>query len=115
MTKPDIFNPRLRGDPFFWEGGPIGALLVHGFTATTAEVRPFARFLHARGFTVAGPLMPGHGTTPYALNHTPWTAWVQAAEEVYQKLRTCCEMAFISGFYNGQPAFHAGGRLPAQG
>ncbi len=30
----------LPGESFLWEGGPVGVLLAHGFTATHAEVRP---------------------------------------------------------------------------
>jgi len=37
-----IKNPHLEGSPFFWEAGPIGILLAHGFSAITAEVRPLA-------------------------------------------------------------------------
>ena len=42
---PLIKNPHLKGGPFFWGAGPTGILLVHGFTATTAEVRPLAQAL----------------------------------------------------------------------
>jgi hypothetical protein len=58
-------NPHLEGDSFTWESGPLGILLLHGFTATTAEVRPLAKLLHQDGYTVSGPLLPGFGTTPY--------------------------------------------------
>ena len=64
MEQQMILNPHLEGDSFFWEGGEVGILLIHGFTATTAEVRPLAEFLHKNGYTVAGPLLPGHYTKP---------------------------------------------------
>ena len=50
-----IHNPHLEGEPFFWEAGPVGVLLIHGFTATTAEVRPLAKILQQDGYTVSGP------------------------------------------------------------
>ncbi len=53
-------NAQLDGDSFFWQGGATGILLIHGFTATTAQVRLLANFLQARNYTVAAPLLPGH-------------------------------------------------------
>ena len=58
-----IFNPELEGGSFFWKGGGTGVLLLHGLTATTAEVRPLAKCLLVEGYTVSGILLPGHGTT----------------------------------------------------
>ena len=46
MTNPALHNPHLEGGPFFWEAGPVGVLLLHGYTATTAEMRPLAKRLH---------------------------------------------------------------------
>ena len=86
MENPNLFNPHLEGDPFFWEGGPTGILLVHGFTATPAEVRLLAKILHERGFTVAGPLLPGHGTKPEDLNRVRWQDWVEEGEKAYRQL-----------------------------
>ena len=97
MTSRTLFNPNIEGDPFFWEGGPVGALLLHGFTATTAEVRPFAKKLLQAGYTVAAPLLAGHGTTPDELNCTPWQAWVESAEAVYRNLANRCEKVFVVG------------------
>jgi carboxylesterase len=90
-------NPQLEGDSFLWEGGPVGVLLSHGFTATTAEVRLFARFLHERGYTVAGPLLPGHGTTPEEMNRHRWQDWATAVESAYQELASRCERVFVGG------------------
>jgi carboxylesterase len=75
----------------------VGVLLLHGFTATPAEVRPLGQFLHARGFTVAGPLLAGHGTTPQDLNRTRWQDWVQDAEASYRKLMARCDTVFLGG------------------
>lgn len=99
--RPLFLNPHLAGDPFFWPGGDTGVLLIHGFTATTAEVRPLAQFLHARGFTVAGPLLPGHGTQPQDLNRVRWEDWVQAAEDSCRELRQHCSTVFVGGESTG--------------
>ena len=95
--NPALHNPEIDGSAFFWQAGPVGILLSHGFTATAAEVRPFARQLHERGFTVAGPLLPGHGTSPEDLNRTRWQDWYQAFETSYGKLRASCESVIIGG------------------
>jgi carboxylesterase len=96
-----LVNPHLSGDPFLWEGGPVGVLLVHGFTATPAEVHLLGQYLHARGFTVAGPLLPGHGTTPQDANRTPWQEWVKAVEASYRQLVAHCDTVFLGGESTG--------------
>ncbi len=90
-------NPHLEGDTFFWDGGRIGFLLFHGFTATTAEVRPLARVLHSEGYTVAGPLLPGHGTSPYEMNRCLWQEWAATAETAYASLAEHCDHIFVGG------------------
>jgi len=92
-----IYNPKLEGSPFYWEGGPLGILLIHGFTATTAEVRPLARVLNASGYTTAGPLLPGHFTNPQDLNHVRWQQWIEACEEMYQRLCLKCKLVIVGG------------------
>jgi carboxylesterase len=96
-----LVNPHLEGDPFYWEGGPVGILLTHGLTATAAEVRPLARLLHARGYTVAGPLLPGHHTTPEDLNTCRWQDWAAAVEKTYQELASRCQTVFLGGESTG--------------
>ena len=63
-----LLNPELEGGSFFWKGGETGVLLLHGLTATTAEVRPLAKRLFNEGYTVSGILLPGHGSTPENLS-----------------------------------------------
>jgi carboxylesterase len=95
--NPELHNPQVDGQAFFWQAGPVGILLSHGFTATAAEVRPFARLLHELGYTVAGPLLPGHGTSPSDLNSTRWQDWYAAYDATYSQLRDCCETVFTGG------------------
>ncbi len=97
MTNPQLHNPQFDSRPFFLEGGPVGVLLSHGFTATCWEVRQFAEALHRRGYTVAGPLLPGHGTTPEELNRVPWQEWAAAGEQVYGRLAEKCRRVFVGG------------------
>jgi len=97
MSNPNLHNPQLDGAPFFWEAGPVGILLSHGYTATTVEVRPLAEALHGRGYTVAAPLLPGHGSHPAELNRVTWQDWVQAGEQLYQQLAAKCRQVFVGG------------------
>jgi carboxylesterase len=102
MTKPSLLrNPQLEGSPFYWEAGSTGVLLCHGFTATTAEVRLLARSLHEHGYTVAAPLLPGHGTTPQDCNRFTWQDWYACVEQTYQQLAAHCQRVVIGGESTG--------------
>ena len=92
-----MVNPQLEGDDFFWKGNPTGVLLIHGFTATTAEVRLMAEKLHEDGFTCAAPLLPGHGTNPEDLNRATWGMWLEKVKEFYERLARQCDRVFIIG------------------
>jgi carboxylesterase len=96
-----LVNPSLEGRSFFLEGGPVGVLLIHGFTATTAEVRPLANLLHEHGYTVSGPLLPGHRTRPEDLNRVSWRDWVAAAEDAYTELSKRCQRIIVGGESTG--------------
>ncbi|MFZ6030755.1 MAG: alpha/beta hydrolase [Chloroflexota bacterium] len=97
MLDSCIQNPHLDGHSFFWEGGPTGVLLIHGYTATTVEVRLLAQALHEKGYTVAAPLLPGHGTTPEKMNRCRWQDWADACEQTYRTLAECCGQVFLGG------------------
>lgn len=88
-------NPQLEGGDFFWKDGPIGILLIHGFTATTAEVRLIAEKLHQAGYTAAAPLLPGHGTDPEDLNRSTWQMWLEKVKQFYEDLSRECSQVFV--------------------
>ncbi|MBT3313924.1 MAG: alpha/beta fold hydrolase [Anaerolineae bacterium] len=92
-----LHNPHLDGDAFFWEGGSVGIFLSHGFTATTVEVRLLAEKLHAAGYTISAPLLPGHGTKPEDLNNVHWRDWIESGEESLQNLFKSCEQVWVGG------------------
>ena len=92
-----ILNPELEGKSFFWKGGETGVLLLHGLTATTAEVRPLAKGLLNEGYTVSGILLPGHGTTPENLSQTHRKDWIKASEEAYNELKRECSSVIVGG------------------
>ena len=88
MKRPVFENPHLDGSTFFLQGTkPAGILLLHGFTATTVEVRPLAEHLHAAGFSVFSPLLPGHGTQPEDMIRVHWQDWYETARIGLEKLQ----------------------------
>jgi carboxylesterase len=97
-TTPKIFqHAELDGSPFFWDGNSTGILLTHGFTATSVEVRQMAAFLSKQGYTVAGPLLPGHGKTIDDMNSVTWHDWIKAVDDLYLKLSAKCKKVFVLG------------------
>jgi carboxylesterase len=96
-----IHNPQLEGSSFYWEGGLVGVLLMHGYTATTAEVRLLGHSLHEHGYTIAGPLLPGHGTQPEDANRYRWQDWEATAEASYQELKKHCVKIVVGGESTG--------------
>jgi carboxylesterase len=108
-----LYNPHLAGDAFLWEAGPVGVCLSHGFTATTAEVRLFARRLYEKGFSVGAPLLAGHGSRPEDLNRVRWQDWVESGETVYRQLASRCDKIFLGGESMGAlVALYLAGRHP---
>jgi carboxylesterase len=101
LAKSMIHNPQLVGEAFYWPGGPIGVVLIHGFSATAAEVRPLAEALHQAGYSVAAPLLPGHYTQPEDLNRVSWQDWVTSVEEMYDRLSKDCEQVVVGGESTG--------------
>ena len=90
-------NPHLDGAPFFFQGGAVGVLLIHGYTATAIEMRLLGEYLAERGLTVSGVLLPGHGTTPEEMNRCRWQDWVAHVERAYADLSTRCHTLFVAG------------------
>ncbi|HRJ57863.1 MAG TPA: alpha/beta hydrolase [Anaerolineales bacterium] len=113
MQKYVLHNPHLEGETFFWEAGSVGVFLSHGYTATTAEVRLFAKRLHEKGYSVGGPLLAGHGSRPEDLNRVTWQDWVESGEKVYEQLKSRCEHVFLCGeSMGGLVALYLAGRHP---
>ncbi len=92
-----IKNPHLDGNTFFFPGNRTGFLLIHGYTATTTEVRLLGEKLHKDGFTVSAPLLPGHMTTPDDMNKCHWQDWYGAVEKSFFDLRQKVDTVFVGG------------------
>jgi len=58
-------------------------------------------YLAARGLTVCGVRLPGHGTTPEELARTRRGEWIAACETGLRELRARCEILFVGGLSLG--------------
>lgn len=88
--------PLLPGaEPYRHEGGPVGVLVVHGFTGSPQSMRPWAERAAEAGLSVSMPLLPGHGTHWRDLNLTRWTDWYGTVERSFDELRDRCERVFV--------------------
>jgi carboxylesterase len=87
--------------PFAFDRGPIGCVLLHGFTAAPKEMRPLGEYLAARHFTIRGVRYAGHGTCPQDLARTTWRDWVASAEEAVTELRARCTQVWSIGLSLG--------------
>ena len=97
MPQPAHLDPSA----YSADGGPCGALLIHGFTGSVAETRPMGEYLAARGLTVRCPLLPGHGTTPLDLTRIRWQAWTETVESALDDLQRRCRVVFAGGLSLG--------------
>ncbi len=88
-------------EPFYFPGGDVGCLLVHGFTATPQEVRGLGDHLHRAGHTVLGVRLAGHGTRWQDLARTRWGDWLASVESGYHLLRPQCNKMVIMGLSTG--------------
>ncbi|HXX90589.1 MAG TPA: alpha/beta fold hydrolase [Acidimicrobiales bacterium] len=94
--------PILPGaEPFSHDGGPLGVLVLHGFTGSPQSVRPQAEALAAAGYTVELPLWPGHGTSVEDMIPTRWPDWSEAAEAAFRDLAGRCDAVALFGLSMG--------------
>lgn len=87
--------------PFSADGGPLGVLVLHGFTGSPRTVRPWAAHLAEAGLTVRAPVLAGHGADWQVLAKTGWTDWYESAERAFTELYARCEQVFVAGISMG--------------
>lgn len=66
--------------------GPRAVLLLHGFGDTPQSMLHMTLALHAGGWTVRAPLLPGHGRTLADFGQTDARDWAHAARQAYDAL-----------------------------
>lgn len=82
-------------EEFSLEGGPVGALLVHGFTGSPQGLRGLGEHLAERDIAVEGIRLPGHGTRWEDLSTRRPDEWVTAVEQGYAKVAHGREKVFV--------------------
>jgi carboxylesterase len=88
-------------EEFAFGEGPVGALLVHGFTGSPQGLRALGEHLASQGMAVSGPRLPGHGTAWEDLGARRSDEWLGATEAAYEALRGRCEEVFLVGLSFG--------------
>ncbi len=81
--------------------GRIGVLLLHGFGGAPRSLQELAQRLVDQGYTVALPLLAGHGRTPEDMEASRWTEWTADAEAAYQWVRARSDTVFVCGLSMG--------------
>lgn len=94
--------PLMPGaEPYSHDGGPIGVLLLHGFTGSPKSMKPWGEFLASHGYTVRVPRLPGHGTKWQDMNITTWQDWYAEADRAFREISSRCEQVFVMGLSMG--------------
>ena len=94
--------PLMPGaEPFSHDGGPVGALVLHGFTSSPKSMRTWAQHLADAGLTVELPRLPGHGTSWQDMSVTRWDDWYAETERSFSLLRDRCDHVFVMGLSMG--------------
>jgi carboxylesterase len=60
-------------------------VLLHGFNDSPQTMRSPAAAMHAAGWTVYAPVLPGHGRSPRAFAESGADAWIAAARAAVQE------------------------------
>ncbi|HVW81041.1 MAG TPA: alpha/beta fold hydrolase [Mycobacteriales bacterium] len=88
-------------DPYAADGGPVGAVLCHGFTGMPGSMRPWGEALAGAGLTVRIPRLPGHGTRWQDANRSTWQEWYAALDSAVDEVRGRCTSTFVMGLSMG--------------
>jgi carboxylesterase len=83
------------------EGGPVGVLVLHGFTGNPSSVRGLAEAFAGAGHSVEMPRLPGHGTSMEDLLDKTWQDWAGEAEAALGRLAARTQTQFVAGLSMG--------------
>lgn len=95
-------DPQVLKKGYRFEGtNGKAVLIIHGFGGTPAEHYRTALALHAAGYTVDVPLLPGHGTKIEDLDKSSWHDWTHGVEIAYSSLHAKYPLTYVVGLSMG--------------
>lgn len=83
------------------EGGEHAVLLIHGLTGSPFELKPLAKRLHKKGFTVKGLCLAGHGSSLDELKSTTWQDWYKSVRKEFKVMKERYRFVSVSGLCMG--------------
>lgn len=92
---------RHGSQPYLFQRGPVGVLLLHGYSGAPGELRGMGEYLAEQGYTISSPLLAGHGSTPDAMFQVSWRDWLTSALAGLAPLQQSCSRIVIAGFSMG--------------
>lgn len=107
---------RPGAEPFYFAGGSTGALLIHGFTGATRDMRALGQALNDDGLTALGVRLAHHGTHADDMNRSRWQDWYASALDGYHLLCAQCERVVVVGIsMGGMLGLRLAAHLPVAG
>jgi carboxylesterase len=88
-------------EPFLFPGGPVGCLLIHGFTGTPKEMRSLGEHLAGVGYSVLGIRLTGHATRTEDILRARWRDWLADVEDGFTLLSGTCDRVVVMGLSMG--------------
>lgn len=92
---------RPGGEAFVRLGRPPCVVFFHGFTGTTAEIRPALDALARAGFAVHAPLLTGHGSSAVDLQNVTFEALAAAMQHELDAAVAEYKEVVLAGFSLG--------------
>jgi carboxylesterase len=91
-------NGLLPGaEPWSAEGGPIGVVCLHNFTAHPGVMRAIGERLAGEGCTVDVPLLSGHGRSVHDIVPFRWSDFLKDATAALERVQARAEQVFLVG------------------
>jgi carboxylesterase len=88
-------------EPFFFEAGDSGCLLIHGISGSPQVFRAMGEKLAAQGISALGVRLKGHATKVEDMHNCSYQDWVESAAEELARLGEKCSKLFCVGLSMG--------------